>query len=299
MEVSPITKTYKKYSCECCLKDFGGKKSNYLKHIESEKHLKLFNNHNNQSTLEEPRINNEETAAEVNEEEEPVEEETDEKEELNRTDENDFLDDLTFSNFQKEKDEKLKEQEFVKMEKDLQKELKRQPKEPKQPKIPESDELYSNTPTEILGADRLVLIHKIKQYKLLFKDELKSFKIKKNPSITELKSYIDEMDTIVNTTNCDNFITDSILQSIRIIEGVSSNTKNYNITGLSEILKNNPQFNTLVKQLYLKYGVFSKMPPESQLLFIVITSAYVCRNVNMKRGEMNNYLDQKIDLGKL
>ena len=58
MEVSPLTKTYKKYSYECCSKDFGGKKFNYLKHIKSEKHLKLFNNYNNQSTLEEQRINN-------------------------------------------------------------------------------------------------------------------------------------------------------------------------------------------------------------------------------------------------
>ena len=294
MEVLPITKNHKHYSCECCSKDFGSKKSNYLKHLGSVKHLKLVNSNN--SILEEPKNNNinfeieekqEETVEEVNEEEEPVEENND------GIERNDFLNELNFTNFQKEKDEKLKEQELVKMEKELQKEMKKQPK-PKEQKIPNDDPLYSDNPTEILGADRLVLIHKIKQYKLLFKDELKSFKIKKNPSISELKLYIDEMDTIVNTTNCDNFITDSILQSIRIIEGVSSNTKNYNITGLSEILKTNPQFNTLVKQLYLKYGVFSKMPPESQLVFIVITSAYVCRNVNMKRGELNSFLDEKI-----
>ena len=58
----------------------------------------------------------------------------------------------------------------------------------------------------------------MKQYKNLFSDELKSYKIKPNCSINELKAYIDDMDIIVNTSNVDQFITDSILQCIKLLE---------------------------------------------------------------------------------
>ena len=61
----------------------------------------------------------------------------------------------------------------------------------------------------------------------------------------------------------------------------------------------NPQFNTLIRQLYVKYGVFERIPPEHQLVLIVATSAYMCRNMNAKRNELNNYLNEKIDVEKM
>ena len=38
------------------------------------------------------------------------------------------------------------------------------------------------------------------------------------------------------------------------------------------------------------------MPDEYQLLFIVSTSMYICRNKNMKREEFSNYLNEEIKI---
>ena len=145
-------------------------------------------------------------------------------------------------------------------------------------KINNDSELYSENYNEPQGKEKLLLLHKVKQYKNLFSDELKSYKIKPNCSINELKAYIDDMDIIVNTSNVDQFITDSILQCIKLLEIPTSRLKNFNISGLSDLLKGHREFHTLCKQLYLKYGVFNKIPPEYQLTILVSTSAYICIN---------------------
>jgi len=102
------------------------------------------------------------------------------------------------------------------------------------------------------------------------------------------------MDDIISTGQVDNFIMDGIFSSIRAIEGLSSNTKNYNLSGLSDILKNNQQFIKLVKQLSVKYGCFSKVSPEIQLLFIVLTASYICTIKNKQRNEIEKMLSQSI-----
>ena len=102
------------------------------------------------------------------------------------------------------------------------------------------------------------------------------------------------MDDIISTGQVDNFIMDSIFQSLKVIEGVSSNFKNYNLTGLSDILKGNPQFLKLCKQLSVKYGVFSKTSPEIQLLFIVMVSSYICTVKNKQKDEINKMLSQSV-----
>jgi hypothetical protein len=163
-------------------------------------------------------------------------------------------------------------------------------------KINSDNDLYSDEGTEINGKEKLIQLHKIKQYKTLFPDELKTFKIKPNCSVSELKQYIDEMDIIVSTSNVDEFITDSILQCIKLIEIPTSRTKNFNITGLSDLLKANKQFHQLCKKLYLKYGCFEKIPEEAQLLMLVSTTAYVCKNKNAGRNELEKYLNEPIEL---
>ena len=137
-------------------------------------------------------------------------------------------------------------------------------------------------------------MHKIKQYKTLFPDELKTFKIKPNCSIGELKAYLDEIDVIVSTSDVDQFLTDSILQCIKLIEIPTSRFKNFNITGLSDMLKSNKQFHQLCKKLYLKYGCFDNVPPEYQLVLLVATTAYVCKNKNSGRNELELYLNEPI-----
>ena len=139
-----------------------------------------------------------------------------------------------------------------------------------------------------------MLLNKAQSYKELFKEELKGFKIKKNCSTEELKDYIAEMDCIIETGTVETFLSDSIYNCIKIIEGVSANTKRYNNSGLSLLLQNNKQFNTLLKQLFLKYKVFSNVPPEYQIVLIVSTSAFICRNKNLNKEVLTSYFDEPI-----
>jgi hypothetical protein len=139
-----------------------------------------------------------------------------------------------------------------------------------------------------------ILLNKVQSYKELFKEELKGFKIKKNCSTEELKEYIAEMDCIIETGTVETFMSDSIYSCIKIIEGVSATTKKYDVSGLSMLLQNNKQFNSLLKQLFLKYQVFSNVPPEYQLVLIVSTSAYICRNKNLNKESLNAFFNEPI-----
>ena len=111
------------------------------------------------------------------------------------------------------------------------------------------DTMFSQAGSEILGRDKRVLLTKIRQYKSLFPDTFKTFKIKVNANIQELQTYLTEMDCMVECENVEQFILDSILQCIKLLEGVSSYTK-YDIQGLADLLKQNKQFHQLSKQLF-------------------------------------------------
>ena len=101
------------------------------------------------------------------------------------------------------------------------------------------------------------------------------------------------MDSIVECDSVEQFLLDSILQSIKLMEGVSTYTK-YDIQGLADLLKQNKQFHQLAKQLFIKYKVFSAVPAEFQLLMLVTTTAYICNCKNKRKGELNEYLNQPI-----
>ena len=120
------------------------------------------------------------------------------------------------------------------------------------------DSMYSQTGSEILGRDKRILITKIRQYKTLFPDTFKTLKIKVNANLQELQSYLSEMDCMVECESVEQFVLDSILQCIKMIEGVSSYTK-YDIQNLSDLLKQNKQFHKLSKQLFIKYKIFSAL----------------------------------------
>ena len=158
----------------------------------------------------------------------------------------------------------------------------------------DDNSLYSEKPTQILGKDKRVLLAKIRQYKNLFPDELKKFKIKKNCSSQDLQQYLDEMESIVDVSSVENFLTDSILQCLKLTEGISSYTK-YDISGCAEVLKTNKQFNMLVKQLYIKYSVFTAIPPEYSILMLVATTSYFCIGKNKRKGELELYLNKPIE----
>ena len=167
-------------------------------------------------------------------------------------------------------------------------------------KIIDSDnDLYSEGAI-VQGSEKIKLIHKIKQYKHLFVEipEIKNFKIKPNASEAELKTYIIELETLTSMSSVDAFLTDSILQCIKVIEGSTARTKHFNISGLSDLLKSNKQFHQLCKKLYLKYNCFDKIPEEYQLLILVSTTAYICINKNKGKNELETYLNETIELKK-
>jgi hypothetical protein len=172
------------------------------------------------------------------------------------------------------------------------------PKAPKQKPIKsmleDDDSLFDEVGSEIVGRDRRELISKLNQYKNLFPEELKKFKVKKNATTEELQVYLTEMECIVDTSSVENFLTDSILQCIRMVEGASSYSNRYDIRGCSDLLKSNKQFHSLCKQLYVKYKVFSKVPPEYQLLMLVSTTAYICNHKNRNKESLETYLNEPI-----
>jgi len=240
------------------------------------------------------------------------------EEDFNNNDSN-FLSDLDKTNYnesiEKEKQEQenikltkenLKQQEKLRKEKEKEylKIMKEQDKLNKVTQIKtnkkiidnDNNSLFSETGNQINGREKNILLKKVRQYKNLFPNELSKFKIKVNATEKELQNYLDEMEILVELDSVDDFLTDSILSSIKVIENVSATTQNYNISGLSDLLKNNKQFHTLCKQLYIKYNCFSQVPPEYQMMFLISTSMYICRNKNIKKNELNSFLNETINI---
>ena len=154
----------------------------------------------------------------------------------------------------------------------------------------DSDELFSgNSPTPILGKEKLLLLKKVAQYKSLFPQELKTFKIKKNPTPNELSAALEEMSVLVEVSSMDGFLMDSVFSCMKLIEGASSMTQ-HDIRGCADMLKQNKEFHKLSKTLFIKYNVFSSVPPEFQLLLLVSTTGYMCSQKN----RINDYLNSTI-----
>ena len=240
------------------------------------------------------------------------------EEDFNYNDSN-FLDDLNKTNYnesienEKQQEENikltkanLKEQEKLRKEQEKehlrifkeQEKLNKVTQIKKNKKIIDNDtnSLFSETGNQINGREKNILLKKVRQYKNLFPTELSKFKIKVNATEKELQNYLDEMEILVELDSVDDFLTDSILSSIKVIEGVSATTTNYNISGLSDLLKSNKEFHKLMKMLFIKYGCYSSIPPEYQLMFIVSTSMYICRNKNIKKNELNSFLNETINI---
>ena len=112
-----------------------------------------------------------------------------------------FLDELTNEHYQEpptEREQRELEREFKEQIKEQTKaQRKHETRERKVNNIMESNDLFDETGTEIIGRDRRVIINKMNQYKSLFPKELAKFKVKKGASIEELQAYLQEMSTIV------------------------------------------------------------------------------------------------------
>ena len=220
----------------------------------------------------------------------------DDEEELDfGIDENDdFLGEFSNDTFQTEptKDEllEIKKQSALlrekgKLETLKQRENNRFKKDIKKDKVIGEDDtdVFSNEGSEIFGLEKRTLLKKVQQYKFLFPKELKGFKIKKKATVIELKAYVQECETIVSLDGTEAFVLDGPYQAISVVEGVSSMTQDLDITGLSQMLKGNLQFQQLAKILFVKYNTFSRVAPEYQASFIVLTTAYICKMSNSQR----------------
>ena len=177
----------------------------------------------------------------------------------------------------------------------MEKQAQKQQKQPKAIKDDDNDSLFGDTSTPMLGRDRIVLLTKVKQFKTLFGDnpEIKKFKLKKNPSVQELNDAIVELQAIVDTGSVASFAEGAILSAIQMTEGFTAHS-NYDLTGLSMMLKANKEFHNLCKILYIKYSIFSKVPPEIQMVMIVSITASLCIQKNRKKGDINAYLNSTI-----
>ena len=197
--------------------------------------------------------------------------------------------------FEEKKRELLLEKQQFKLEQMKQKALNKPAKQQKETTA--DDEIFSDKPTEILGLERRILIKKINQYKLLFSTipEVKRFKIKKKATVSDLEVALQEVQAIIETSSIDEFLSDALYESIRVVENISkAYAKRYDITGLSASLKSNPQFNSLIKQLYLKYNSYSNIPVEYQVIFTIATTAYICIQKNTQKNAINHFLNEPV-----
>jgi len=196
----------------------------------------------------------------------------------------DFLQELNNENYVEPPTAQEQKQIEKQRKENLRQNKKQQVKESKINSIFETSDLFDETGSEIIGKDRRIIINKLNQYRL------SKFKVKKGASVEELKAYLQEMSTIVECSSYDNFLSDSILQSIKLIEGGTKSTR-FDVSGMADMLKANPQFNNLLKQLYVKYNVFNRIPPELQMVLLVSTTAYICMNKNRNKHQLNEYLN--------
>ena len=153
--------------------------------------------------------------------------------------------------------------------------------------------LFDENPTILIGRDRLFITKQINQYKVLFPNELSKFKVKKNANLDELNQALEECRALIEINSVDTFIMDSLLGSIKMIEGFTVDTS-YDITSLSIMLKMNPEFQKLAKLLFIRYNIFNNIPIEYQMMMVVTTSIYLCIQKNNNKSSMNSYLNENI-----
>ena len=271
-------------------------KASYSRHLKSKIHLKLVGG--NEAVVDESKNDNVDTedATDADDEEDNGTEDDQSNIEFG-IESDDFLEEFQNDKFETEPTrdelkELKKESQILKEKQKLdalkEKESKKFLKKPELG-IGIDDDIFSKEGSEILGKDIRLLQAKVIQYKQMFKKELKGFKVKKNATVEELEAYLGEIEVIINVDSTEAFVLDGIYSALQMVEGVSSLTTDWDISGLCSVLKTNPQFNHLARQLLVKYGSYSKIAPEYQCVFILVTTAWV---VKMKNSHTKKQLRQ-------
>lgn len=159
----------------------------------------------------------------------------------------------------------------------------------------EFGDLFDNEGTPILGKDKRELLTRIQEYKTLFPDELKNFKIKPNASVEQLQASLSECEVIVScSAGLNKMLDEAILSTVSVLESISQRTDAWDVTGTALALRQNPEFKILCKRLYLKHRLFSDVPVEAQLGLLIVATMMTMRSVNGKRRMVSQMLSQDL-----
>ena len=102
----------------------------------------------------------------------------------------------------------------------------------------------------------------------------------------DLDKYIEEVDAILATSKLDSFMTEAVHYIINVVEKMSLMTKDYDLSGLSDSLRNNREFQDLIRLLSIKYNTFQNVSPEIQLAIIVASTSYITIMTNRQKKKM-------------
>ena len=182
---------------------------------------------------------------------------------------------LTPEEKRQRKNDAQNEKNRAKEEAKLQKEMTRPAKAARSAKASDQGE----DETGIIGLEKRLLLHKIQQYKTLFPAQCKAFRVDKKATAEVLKQCVQELSDIVSISSMDGFVISGILESVEQAEKFTVYTR-FNISGLAKKLREDDRFDCLAKQLFIKYNVFSNIPLEAKMLFLVFIAASTCKAEN-------------------
>ena len=140
--------------------------------------------------------------------------------------------------------------------------------------------------------DKDVIIDKINKMIVLFDSDFgHEPKATSSDTLNTVKTRLKQMESTVNSSCVNNFISDAVTSTLLMIEPISANSS-YNISGLSALLKTNKDFIRQCKLLSIKYGGFSNMPVEIQLVFTISMTAYIVVGKNRNSGVIKDILNE-------
>ena len=147
-------------------------------------------------------------------------------------------------------------------------------------------------PVKPVVDEKEVIIDKINKMLILFDTEFEKEKqALPSETLINLKARLRRMELSVNSSCINNFISDAITSTLLIIEPNTANSL-CDIRGLSGILKANKDFIRQCKLMSIKYGGYSNLPVELQLMFTISISAYVVISKNKNSDKIKDILNE-------
>ena len=124
--------------------------------------------------------------------------------------------------------------------------------------------------TPVLGADRRSLLTRINQYKLCF-EECSKIKVPANASDEDLAAILEEAGVCVSLSVAEKMLGEALLGVVEVGEVISAPI--FDVRGTAAKLRLNTNWNRLCTQLWIKHNCFTNLPPEYQLIVILISTA--------------------------